>query len=60
MAFICRFKVEQKLDLRSTLQELGINSIFTNDADLSGMTGVRTHRNTCLKCLDEIHPSQTL
>lgn len=38
--FFCRFKVEQKLDLRSTLQELGINSIFTNDADLSGMTGL--------------------
>lgn len=32
--------MEQKLDLRSTLQELGINSIFTNDADLSGMTGM--------------------
>lgn len=40
VVFICRFKVEQKLDLRSTLQELGINSIFTNDADLSGMTGM--------------------
>lgn len=32
--------MEQKLDLRSTLQELGISSIFTNDADLSGMTGM--------------------
>lgn len=34
-----RFKVEQKIDLRSTLQELGIKNIFTNDADLSAMTG---------------------
>lgn len=34
-----RFKVEQKIDLRSTLQELGIKNIFTSDADLSAMTG---------------------
>lgn len=31
--------MEQKIDLRSTLQELGIKNIFTNDADLSAMTG---------------------
>lgn len=36
--YLPRFKVEQKLDLKSTLQQLGIHSIFTNDADLSGMT----------------------
>lgn len=34
-----RFKVEQKIDLTTTLQELGIKSIFTIDADLSAMTG---------------------
>ncbi|KAK5868338.1 hypothetical protein PBY51_009364 [Eleginops maclovinus] len=36
--YLPRFKVEQKIDLRSTLQELGIKKIFTNDADLSAMT----------------------
>lgn len=34
-----RFKVEQKIDLRSMLQDLGIKKVFTNDADLSAMTG---------------------
>ncbi|KAM6945953.1 neuroserpin isoform 1-T2 [Aplochiton taeniatus] len=37
--YLPRFKVEQKVDLRETLQELGIKKIFSNDADLSGMTG---------------------
>ncbi|KAM9733554.1 neuroserpin isoform 2-T2 [Menidia menidia] len=36
--YLPRFKVEQKIDLRSHLQELGIKKIFTNDADLSAMT----------------------
>uniref|UniRef100_A0A1A7YLE5 Serpin peptidase inhibitor, clade I (Neuroserpin), member 1 n=1 Tax=Iconisemion striatum TaxID=60296 RepID=A0A1A7YLE5_9TELE len=36
--YLPRFKVEQKLDLKSTLQELGIQKIFTSDADLSAMT----------------------
>ncbi|XP_060929381.1 neuroserpin [Limanda limanda] len=36
--YLPRFKVEQKIDLRSTLQELGIKKIFTSDADLSAMT----------------------
>ncbi|KAA8593925.1 hypothetical protein FQN60_004759, partial [Etheostoma spectabile] len=36
--YLPRFKVEQKIDLRSTLHELGIKNIFTNDADLSAMT----------------------
>ncbi|KAK1899334.1 Neuroserpin [Dissostichus eleginoides] len=36
--YMPRFKVEQKIDLRSTLQDLGIKNIFTNDADLSAMT----------------------
>lgn len=31
--------MEQKLDLRKTLQDLGIRSIFTTEADLSAMTG---------------------
>lgn len=35
--------MEQKIDLRSTLQELGIKNIFTTDADLSAMTGNHTH-----------------
>lgn len=39
MTALFRFKVEQKIDLRNTLQELGIKSIFTKDADLSAMTG---------------------
>ncbi|XP_049581458.1 neuroserpin [Syngnathus scovelli] len=37
--YLPRFKVEQKMDLKETLQELGIKSIFTKDADLSAMTG---------------------
>ncbi|XP_076137602.1 neuroserpin-like [Alosa pseudoharengus] len=36
--YLPRFKVEQKIDLRDTLQELGIQNIFTKDADLSGIT----------------------
>ncbi|XP_054649582.1 neuroserpin [Dunckerocampus dactyliophorus] len=36
--YLPRFKVEQKMDLKDNLQELGIKSIFTKDADLSGMT----------------------
>uniref|UniRef100_H2MAE0 Serpin peptidase inhibitor, clade I (neuroserpin), member 1 n=1 Tax=Oryzias latipes TaxID=8090 RepID=H2MAE0_ORYLA len=36
--YLPRFKVDQKMDLRDTLQELGIKSIFTTDADLSAMT----------------------
>lgn len=50
---LCRFKVEQKIDLKSTLQELGIKNIFTNDADLSAMTGdtQKTH--------DTIQPKHT-
>lgn len=34
-----RFKVEQMIDMKNILQELGIKKIFTNDADLSAMTG---------------------
>ncbi|XP_067276077.1 neuroserpin [Pseudorasbora parva] len=36
--YLPRFKVEQKIDLRETLQQLGIKNIFTKDADLSAMT----------------------
>ncbi|XP_077578737.1 neuroserpin isoform X1 [Stigmatopora nigra] len=36
--YMPRFKVEQKMDLKDTLQELGIKSIFSKDADLSAMT----------------------
>ncbi|KAL0973456.1 hypothetical protein UPYG_G00203880 [Umbra pygmaea] len=36
--YLPRFKVEQKVDLRETLQDLGIKKIFTKDADLSAMT----------------------
>ncbi|XP_061781776.1 neuroserpin [Nerophis lumbriciformis] len=36
--YLPRFKVEQKLDLKDTLKELGIKTIFTKDADLSAMT----------------------
>ncbi|XP_013766669.1 neuroserpin isoform X2 [Pundamilia nyererei] len=38
--YLPRFKVEQKIDLKDTLQELGIKNIFTNNADLSAMTDV--------------------
>ncbi|XP_051934226.1 neuroserpin [Hippocampus zosterae] len=38
--YLPRFKVEQKMDLKETLQELGIKSIFSKDADLSAMTVV--------------------
>ncbi|XP_034147563.1 neuroserpin isoform X1 [Esox lucius] len=37
--YLPKFKVEQKIDLRETLQDLGIKKIFTKDADLSAMTG---------------------
>lgn len=37
--YLPRFKVEQKIDLRETLQNLGIKNIFTKDADLSAMAG---------------------
>ncbi|KAI2653353.1 Neuroserpin [Labeo rohita] len=37
-----RQKVEQKIDLRDTLQQLGIKNIFTKDADLSAMTAEMT------------------
>ncbi|KAI1893900.1 hypothetical protein AGOR_G00128410 [Albula goreensis] len=37
--YLPRFKVEQKIDLRENLQELGIKNIFTKDADLSAMAG---------------------
>uniref|UniRef100_A0AAZ3NNA1 Serpin domain-containing protein n=1 Tax=Oncorhynchus tshawytscha TaxID=74940 RepID=A0AAZ3NNA1_ONCTS len=33
-----RFKVEQKVDLKEALQDLGIKNIFSKDADLSAMT----------------------
>ncbi|XP_051512479.1 neuroserpin-like [Myxocyprinus asiaticus] len=36
--YLPRFKVEQKIDLRDTLQQLGIKNIFSKDADLSAMT----------------------
>ncbi|XP_037533977.1 neuroserpin [Nematolebias whitei] len=36
--YLPRFKVEQKIDLKSMLQDLGIKQVFTNDADLSAMT----------------------
>ncbi|XP_006637520.2 neuroserpin [Lepisosteus oculatus] len=37
--YLPRFKIEQKIDLKETLQDLGIKNIFTKDADLSAMTG---------------------
>ncbi|XP_059362900.1 neuroserpin-like [Carassius carassius] len=40
--YLPRFKVEQKIDLRDTLQQLGIKNIFTKDADLSAMTAEMT------------------
>lgn len=36
--YLPRFKVEQKVDLKETLQDLGIKNIFSKDADLSAMT----------------------
>ncbi|KAJ3591308.1 hypothetical protein NHX12_009254 [Muraenolepis orangiensis] len=38
--YLPRFKVEQKMDLKESLQQLGIKNIFTKDADLSAMTGM--------------------
>ncbi|CAL9684734.1 unnamed protein product [Knipowitschia caucasica] len=37
--YLPKFKVEQKLDLKDVLQELGVHTIFNNNADLSVMTG---------------------
>uniref|UniRef100_A0A8C7UBF1 Serpin peptidase inhibitor, clade I (neuroserpin), member 1 n=2 Tax=Oncorhynchus TaxID=8016 RepID=A0A8C7UBF1_ONCMY len=36
--YLPRFKVEQKVDLKEALQDLGIKNIFSKDADLSAMT----------------------
>lgn len=36
--YLPKFKVEQRIDLKEVLQELGIQNIFTINADLSGMT----------------------
>lgn len=36
--YLPKFKVEQRIDLKEALQELGVKDIFTNSADLSGMT----------------------
>lgn len=36
--YLPKFKVEQRIDLKEILQEMGIKNIFTNSADLSGMT----------------------
>ncbi|XP_072317422.1 neuroserpin [Eucyclogobius newberryi] len=36
--YLPKFKVEQKIDLKDVLQELGVQNIFNNNADLSGMT----------------------
>ncbi|KAM4742353.1 neuroserpin isoform 1-T2 [Anableps anableps] len=36
--YLPRFKVEQEINLKTTLQDLGITKIFTTDADLSAMT----------------------
>lgn len=38
--------MEQRIDLRSTLQELGIKNIFSRNADLSAMTGTETGTET--------------
>ncbi|KAK7882865.1 hypothetical protein WMY93_029039 [Mugilogobius chulae] len=39
--YLPKFKVEQRIDLKDVLQELGIQNIFNNNADLSGMTDGR-------------------
>ncbi|MBN3299730.1 NEUS protein, partial [Amia calva] len=45
--YLPRFKVEQKIDLKETLEGLGIKNIFTKDADLSAMTEkLHRHVNT--------------
>lgn len=36
--YLPKFKVEQKMELKELLQELGVSSIFSSGADLSGMT----------------------
>ena len=36
-----RFKVEQRLQLKSTLMAMGMTSVFGEDADLSGIDGTR-------------------
>ncbi|KAM9801344.1 neuroserpin [Neosynchiropus ocellatus] len=37
--YLPRFKVEQKMDLKNILQQLGIQKIFSSGADLSAMAG---------------------
>lgn len=39
--YLPKFKVEQRIELKEVLQELGVSNIFTNNADLSGMTDGR-------------------
>ncbi|XP_020793375.1 neuroserpin [Boleophthalmus pectinirostris] len=39
--YLPKFKVEQSIDLKDLLQELGVKSMFSSSADLSGMTDGR-------------------
>ncbi|MGH0131714.1 UNVERIFIED_CONTAM: hypothetical protein FKN15_036391 [Acipenser sinensis] len=36
--YLPRFKIEQKIDLKESLQDLGVKKMFTKDGDLSAMT----------------------
>ncbi|XP_041120024.1 neuroserpin-like [Polyodon spathula] len=36
--YLPRFKIEQKIDLKESLQDLGVKKMFTKEADLSAMT----------------------
>eukprot|EP00794_Sanderia_malayensis_P019718 gene19719-21664_t len=39
--FLPRFKVSQKINLKEKLKQLGISALFTENADLSGISGSR-------------------
>uniref|UniRef100_A0A8C8RWW1 Thyroxine-binding globulin n=1 Tax=Pelusios castaneus TaxID=367368 RepID=A0A8C8RWW1_9SAUR len=42
--FLPRFSIHGKLDLEKILSHMGITKLFTNEADLSGITGQPTHK----------------
>ncbi|XP_067411217.1 alpha-1-antiproteinase-like [Emydura macquarii macquarii] len=42
--YLPRFSVHGKFDLEQILYQMGITKVFTNEADLSGITGQSTHK----------------
>lgn len=52
--------MEQKIDLRDVLQQLGIKNIFTKEADLSAMTAETEGACACVHVRACLHASYIL